>query len=112
MALDGAVLDVSGAVITGNVRTGIYYHTSSGKMSDSVVRGNASYGLAMHECFADVEYAGGDSYDLGALGNYIFGNPFGLPTGEAGQVTANPKGLPAPPAPSVSKVSFGPLEER
>jgi len=85
----GAELQLDSVVVMDNARTGAYYHESAGAVSNTVIAGNGSYGLAMESCHQYV-----DDSDM-----FIFGNVL-----EA--VTKSPQGLPVPPPPEIME-AFG-----
>ena len=93
VASAGGAVHVSGTIVTGNARTGLYYNLAGGTVEDSIATGNMSYGLATEQCEADV------SHDHS--GNHIFGNALDLPPAQAADVSANPGGLPPPPPPEI-----------
>ena len=100
----GSILSMDSVVVMNSGRAGVHYDESEGEISSTVITGSSSYGLALDQCAESVEYEG--------RVNYIFGNALDMSAEEAAEVTANPKGLPVPPAPEVWEVSFEPLEER
>ena len=78
----GANLKLDSVVVMHNERAGAYYHESPGNLSDTIIVGNGSYGLAMDNCQPKV--ADSDTF--------IFGN-------DLASVTSSPEGLPTPPVP-------------
>jgi len=93
LAAEGATLEVISTIVMGNERTGAYFHGSSGRLEDSVVVANSSYGLAMENSAEDVDFLD--------KGNFIFGNSLNMPASGAADITASPKGLPVPPPPEL-----------
>jgi hypothetical protein len=104
VAVAGARLDVESAVVAGNSRVGLYYREAEGKVTGSVIWNNGSYGLAMHECVAQVDYGSTTGYSLGDGGNFVFGNAAGLPPAYALDVTTSPGALPLPNPPQVEEM--------
>ena len=96
VAGEGAVVNIESSVLAGSGRAGVYYHHAAGALDESVVWDNSSYGLAMHECSGDVEYAGRLGDSPAGHGNYIFGNAIDLPPELAEQVTTTPGEMPVP----------------
>ena len=98
-AMAGGVVNVISSVVRRNARAGAYYHHAAGVIEENVVWDNSSYGLAMHQCSGNVEYAGRLGDSPAGHGNYIFGNAFDLPVNEAQQVTTTPGNMPVPDPP-------------
>jgi hypothetical protein len=89
-----ATIDVADSIVSGNERAGLYFWHSSGSLAGSLVTGNLSYGLALKESVADV--------DFDPAGNYVFGNASSLPPQYRTDITYDPGGLPPPDPPSLS----------
>lgn len=87
----GSELQFDSVVLMDNARTGAYYHESAGAVSNTVIAGNGSYGLAMQDSDQFV-----DESDT-----FIFGNVL-----EA--VTTAPQGLPVPPPPDFDMEPLSP----
>ena len=83
VADDGAVMHVDGAVVAGNSRSGIYYSAAAGSISDCIVFGNDSYGIALDQSTEAVIWEG--------RGNHVFGNQIEPP------VCVDPIGQSVPP---------------
>jgi hypothetical protein len=95
----GATVELASTVFAANARCGVYYHKSAGSLADSVIMLNQSYGLALHESEADVDFEG--------RGNTIRFNALGLPEAYAADVTTSPEGLPAPTFPLMAGLGDG-----
>lgn len=89
----GGQAEVVDSYITGSSRCGAYFYKSAGSLSNSVVWGNDSYGLAMDQCNGQVGYKDGS--------NHILGNAKSLPDTLAVDVTTTPGSLPPPSKPAV-----------
>jgi len=89
-----AELNVASSLVAGNERSGVYYNNGSGKIADTVITANSSYGLTIEDCGEAVTYE--DS------GNVILGNALELPSRQSAEVTTTPEGLPTPPPPEVN----------
>jgi len=88
---EGAVADISSLVVMGNVRCGVYYYEAAGTVSNSVITGNSSFGLAMESCAQRVDFE--------TAANYVFANALDLPPAQAAEITTSPSGLPVPAPP-------------
>lgn len=76
---EGAFVDLASSVLAGNGRTGVYYHQSTGRLRNSIIVNNDSYGLAMYECDESIEYEDGDLFVLGNAEPQTNPSPMGLP---------------------------------
>jgi hypothetical protein len=94
ISADGGTVNVIRSVLAGNGRTGAYYFKGVGTLEDTVITGNASYGLAIQDTEDEVFHDG--------LGNVISGNALELSSAQAMEVTTSPGDLPVPPPPQMS----------
>jgi len=95
------MVELVATLVAGNGRSGVYFSSSSGSVSDSVIVDNEFYGLAMEECADQVEWEG--------KGNFILGNATAMPPDEAVEVTTSTGGMPVPPAPGMIEVAPDPV---
>jgi hypothetical protein len=93
MVTGSAKAEVTSTTITGNGRCGVFFADSTGSLSNCLVQGNASYGLAMSNSESSVTFD--------PNGSHLFGNATELPPELATEITNNPGGLPVPPPPTV-----------
>jgi len=82
---------VSSTLVANSGRAGVYCQDAAGSISDSIVTGSSSYGLALERSAASFSYED--------AGNFIIGNALELPPKQAAEVTVSPEGLPPPPPP-------------
>ena len=99
LVVDGGRADVEFSLLHDNSRCGAYFFGAQGSLSDSLLFGNGSFGLALEESAQDVTYE--------AAGNYFFGNAADLPAGAVRDISTAPKGLPAPAVPQIGQLRAG-----
>ena len=91
VAGQGAELHVNSVISLDNARAGAFYFEAKGALTDTLIAGNGSYGLAMESCHQYVDWSD----------TFIFGNVL-----EA--VTTSPHGLPVPPPPEFDMEPLSP----
>ena len=106
---DGVVGDgkneliIDSTIVSDNSRTGLYFHSAFGLVSNCIIWNNASYGLAIQDSSQDVEFSW-ETSQVGASSSYLFANAHDLPIALAEQVTTNPGDIPVPSPPTVPSV--------
>ena len=104
-AASGSELWLDSVVVMDSGRAGAYFLDSAGGMSDTVIAGNAAFGLAMEIC-KDCPYA----VEYEQTGVYVFGNCAGTTAGNCVEVTTSPTGMPIPPPPEPMEVMSDPVD--
>ena len=94
LAGPASTADVARTLMTGSARCGAVYYKASGTIENSLIIGNAAYGLAMQDSGKSVNWENRGTLVLGNCVEFSC-----LPTEE---ITDNPGGLPVPVMPELT----------